>query len=357
MARAGAVDADDDLLPEPGRDLPDRRSQHLLMVGKRVRPGVAGPQQHGQALARIRSPGPQRVKAVAHFPGGRRAFLVRAGSDQRRVHVDHQPARQRLPGDDQPREPRGSAFCQLPYVRPGLRAGTGDPVQHGRGAGQVHGPPYRRAARRGPQHGSEMRQHRDIAHARRAQRDRDRHRHQRGTTVEKGRFPRPPQRHAQPGGQSRLVSGLAQQDRAGVPDQARPVARDLQGMVPAVMLHGEERSSPGDCNVWLPRNLPGPGRSSRLNPQACMRTTPLGPAPARCTTETPATRHEAAKPQLTTVQKSAVPQFTTHAECRRLEGNQLRRQLPTSANHATRLGGGAFCACKAGPSRLFMNCS
>jgi len=50
-----------------------------------------------------------------------------------------------------------------------------------------------------------------------------------------------------------------------------------------------------------------------------MRTTPLGPAPARCTTETPATRHEAAKPQLTTVQKSAVPQFTTHAECRRLE--------------------------------------
>ena len=41
----------------------------------------------------------------------------------------------------------------------------------------------------------------------------------------------------------------------------------------------------------------------------------------------------------------------------RLEGNQLRRQLPTSENHATRLGGGAFCACKAGPSRLFMNCS
>jgi hypothetical protein len=47
---------------------------------------------------------------------------------------------------------------------------------------------------------------------------------------------------AQPGGQSRLVSGLPQQDRAGVPDQARPVARDLQGMVPRRMLHGEERS-------------------------------------------------------------------------------------------------------------------
>jgi hypothetical protein len=47
---------------------------------------------------------------------------------------------------------------------------------------------------------------------------------------------------AHPGGQSRLVSGLPQQDRAGVPDQARPVARDLQGMVPRRMLHGEERS-------------------------------------------------------------------------------------------------------------------
>ena len=48
------------------------------------------------------------------------------------------------------------------------------------------------------------------------------------------------------GGQSRLVSGLAQQDRAGVPDQARPVRGDLQGMVPPVMLHGEERSSSGN---------------------------------------------------------------------------------------------------------------
>ena len=80
------------------------------------------------------------------------------------------------------------------------------------------------------------------------------------------------------------------------PDQARPVARDLQGMVPAVMLHGEERSSPEDCNAWLPRNLPGPGRSSPSNPQPCVRTMPLGPAPARCAIETPATRHEAANP-------------------------------------------------------------
>jgi hypothetical protein len=50
-----------------------------------------------------------------------------------------------------------------------------------------------------------------------------------------------------------------------------PVARDLQGIVPAVMLHDEERFSPGDCNVWLPRNLPERGRSSPLNPQAACR--------------------------------------------------------------------------------------
>ena len=59
-----------------------------------------------------------------------------------------------------------------------------------------------------------------------------------------------PQRRAQPGGQSRLVGGLAEQDRAGVADQAGPVGGDLQGMVPPVMLHGEERSSSGDYKVW-----------------------------------------------------------------------------------------------------------
>ena len=58
-----------------------------------------------------------------------------------------------------------------------------------------------------------------------------------------GRRARLPQRRAQAGGQSRLVGGLAEQDRAGVADQARPAAGDLQGMVPPRILHGEERSS------------------------------------------------------------------------------------------------------------------
>jgi hypothetical protein len=44
----------------------------------------------------------------------------------------------------------------------------------------------------------------------------------------------------------------------GVTDQARPAAGDLQGMVPPVMIHGEERSSPGNVCV-VTANLPEQG--------------------------------------------------------------------------------------------------
>ena len=100
-----------------------RRGQHLLVVGERVRARVAGPQQHGQALARIRSPRPQWMEAVALLPGGSRSLLVRVRGDQRRVHVDDQPARQGLPGDDQPREAGRGVFDQLPHVRRGSSPG------------------------------------------------------------------------------------------------------------------------------------------------------------------------------------------------------------------------------------------
>jgi hypothetical protein len=36
VAGAGPVDADQELAPEPGRDLPQGRGQHLLMVGEGV---------------------------------------------------------------------------------------------------------------------------------------------------------------------------------------------------------------------------------------------------------------------------------------------------------------------------------
>src|SRR5690242_5496141 len=53
-----------------------------------------------------------------------------------------------------------------------------------------------------------------------------------------------------PGGQAELVGGLAEQDRAGVADESLSVRGDLQGMVPPVKLHGEERSRSGVCKVW-----------------------------------------------------------------------------------------------------------
>ena len=36
VAGAGPIHTDEDLRPEPGGDLPDRRGQHLLVVGERV---------------------------------------------------------------------------------------------------------------------------------------------------------------------------------------------------------------------------------------------------------------------------------------------------------------------------------
>ena len=62
VAGAGTVDADQDLAPEPGGDLPDRGGQHFFMVGERVRAGVARAQQHGQALAGIGDQAPSGWK-------------------------------------------------------------------------------------------------------------------------------------------------------------------------------------------------------------------------------------------------------------------------------------------------------
>jgi hypothetical protein len=45
----GAVDADDDLAPEPGRDLLQGVCQHFPVIGECVRAGVARPEHHGQA--------------------------------------------------------------------------------------------------------------------------------------------------------------------------------------------------------------------------------------------------------------------------------------------------------------------
>ena len=105
-----------------------------------------GPQQHVQALAGVRAPGGERVEAVAHLPGGRCSFLVRAGGDEGGVHVDDQPPRQRLARDGEPGEPGGRLLDQVPGMLPGLRPRPGDPVQYARGPGQVERTADRRPA-------------------------------------------------------------------------------------------------------------------------------------------------------------------------------------------------------------------
>jgi hypothetical protein len=130
-------------------------------------------------------------------------------------------------------------------VRAGSRAGAGDPLQRGRRPGQVQGAAHRRPARRVAEHGGQVREQGDVAHAGRPERDRRGQRDKHGAPVEGRRGALLPQRRAELPGQSCLVSGLAEQDRAGVPDQAGSFGGDLQGMVPPVMLHGGERSSSG----------------------------------------------------------------------------------------------------------------
>jgi hypothetical protein len=135
-------------------------------------------------------------------------------------------------------------------VLPGLRPRPGDPVEHGRGAGQVEG-----AADGGPaggvaEHGSEVGEQGDVAHAGRAEGDRDGQRREHGPAVEERRRALPEQGGAEEGGEPELVGGLAEQDGARVADQPIPVRGDLQGMVPPVMLHGEERSRLEVSCVW-----------------------------------------------------------------------------------------------------------
>ena len=250
VAGSGPVDADQDLAPEPGGDLPEGRGEHLLVVGERVRPGVAGAQQHVQALAGVRAPGGEGVEAVALLPGRGGSLLVGVGGDEGGVHVDDQPAGQRLARDGQPREPGRGRLDQLPGVLPGLRPRPGDPVEHGRGAGQVQGAADRGAAGRVPEHGGEVGEQGDVAHAGRPERDRDGQRREHGPAVEQRRRALPQQGGAQSCGEPELVGGLAEQDGARVADQPFPVRGDLQGMVPPVMLHGEERSRLEVTCVW-----------------------------------------------------------------------------------------------------------
>ena len=192
--------------------------------------------------------------------------------------------------------PAGVPLDQRPHVRAGSGAGAGDPVQHGRRAGQVQGPPYRRAARRVPQHRGQVRQHRDIAHAGGAQRDRRRHRHQHDPPVQQ-RATCPPSaaprsgRRSGPPGRRPCGAGPRRRGRPG-PSRRRSPSGHGPTAYPAWR---RALQSPGSCIGVVTCNLPEPGRSSPLNQQGRpLRGRPPfppadRPAPIRCTRTQPAT--------------------------------------------------------------------
>jgi hypothetical protein len=248
VAGPGAAGADQDLPPEPGGDLPEGRGRQVPVIGEGARSGVAGAQQHGQALARIGSPRRQRVEAVAFQVGAAPSLSECAVTRVASMSMTTQPA-SAFPAMTSHGNPAGVSWISFRACARALARARAI-------RSSIAGEPARCSARRtvgplgaSPAPGRGGRQ-RDAAHAGGAQHDRGRHRDQHDPPVKQGRRARLPQSGAQARCQPCLVGGLPQQDRARVADQARPAAGDLQGMVPPVMLHGEERSSPGNCMVW-----------------------------------------------------------------------------------------------------------
>jgi hypothetical protein len=73
---AGAVGADQQLLPVRRRDLSDGGGQDGDVVSRGVRAGVPGAQHQRQRLLGVLAPHPERVVAEALLERHRRTFLV-----------------------------------------------------------------------------------------------------------------------------------------------------------------------------------------------------------------------------------------------------------------------------------------
>jgi hypothetical protein len=87
----------------------------------------------------------------------------------------------------------GRPLDQLPGMLPGPGPCPGDPVQHPRSPGQVEGMADRRPARGGSQNRGQVREQGDVAHGRRAQRDRDGQRREHRPPVQQRRAALPQQ--------------------------------------------------------------------------------------------------------------------------------------------------------------------
>ena len=221
---------------QPGRDVPDP-------VAERVRSAFPRSWWSWKPRRRVQAARSAPIlEAVALLPGRGGSLLIRAGGDQGLVHVDDQPPGQGLPGNDQPRGTRWACPRSAPTrargpepargqsgtAWPGCRPGPGRAV-----------PPTRSVRSPAPGPGAPAGRWRSCWRAR----------------ALSPWPPRPAPRPRSSSGDvpafrsaavscavSPALGGLAAQDRADVADQAGPAAGDLQGMIPPVMLHGEERT-------------------------------------------------------------------------------------------------------------------
>ena len=137
----------------------------------------------------------------------------------------------------------------VPHVRAGLRAGAGDPVQHGRAAGQIQGAAHRRPARRGrpaPGPGAPAPRYRSCWWPPARSRPPSRPARSPGRTAASVPFFRSaaPSQPVSPAWSAALRSRTA----PACPTRPVPSRGDLQGMVPPVM----RRVAPGGFPAGAP---------------------------------------------------------------------------------------------------------
>ena len=210
--------------------------------------------------------------------------------------------------------PAGRRGDQRPDVRPGPGPRPGDPVAASRG--QASSSVRRTVVSDGaaPSTGARWASTLDVAHARRAERDRHRHRHQRHPPVHQRGLPRPRQRRAQARGQA----GPGPRACAAAPPRharsGRPRPRSPSGHGPtayAAWRRALQSRKLRWCGYLVISQGQGALRCQGPRMRRYRNTNPArapagqGAAPGRCTPPHPATRHPAAKHQLTAPRKTS----------------------------------------------------
>ena len=197
--------------------------------------------------------------------------------------------------------PAARALDQRPHVRAGLRAGAGDPVQHGRACRPGPGPaaPSGRSARRpAPGPGAPAPRYRSCSW--RPARSPPPSTPARSPGPAAGDLPAFRSAALRPAVSPAWSAALRSSTAPACPTRPVPSPVTFRAWSHRVSCMAKSAPVSGKLQGVVTRNLPEPGRSSPLNPPSRARRAPGPPAPIRCATTPPAARRETAKSQLTT---------------------------------------------------------